>query len=48
MTLVAAVFERETGALAFGATRVRLEKVGTKGRLVQFAPVDHEPHPERH
>jgi anaerobic selenocysteine-containing dehydrogenase len=48
MTLVAAVFERETGAVAFGATRVRLEKVGTKGRLVQFAPMDHEPHPERH
>lgn len=48
LTLVAAVFERETGTVAFGATRVRLEKVGAKGRLIQFAPVDHEPHPERH
>jgi molybdopterin-containing oxidoreductase family iron-sulfur binding subunit len=48
LTLVAAVFERESGALAFGATRVRLEKVGRKGRLVQFASVDHEPHLERH
>lgn len=48
LTLVAAVFERESGALAFGATRVRLEKVGSRGRLVQFALVDQEPHPERH
>jgi anaerobic selenocysteine-containing dehydrogenase len=48
LTLVAAVFERESGALAFGATRVRLEKVARLGRLVQFAPMDHEPHAERH
>jgi molybdopterin-containing oxidoreductase family iron-sulfur binding subunit len=48
MAIVAAVFERESGAVAFGATRVRLEKTGRQGRLVQFAAVDHEPHPERH
>jgi anaerobic selenocysteine-containing dehydrogenase len=47
LALVAAVFESESGALAFGATRVRLEKVGKRGRLVQFATVDHEPHFER-
>jgi hypothetical protein len=34
--------------MAFGSTRVRLEKVGKPGRLVQFATVDHEPHLERH
>jgi molybdopterin-containing oxidoreductase family iron-sulfur binding subunit len=48
LAIVAASFERESGALAFGATRVKLEKVGQRGRLVQFAPVDQEPHPERH
>jgi anaerobic selenocysteine-containing dehydrogenase len=48
LAIVAASFERESGALAFGATRVKLEKVGRRGRLVQFAPVDQEPHPERH
>jgi molybdopterin-containing oxidoreductase family iron-sulfur binding subunit len=48
LALVATVFERESGALAFGATRVRLDKAGPKGHLVQFAPVDREPHPERH
>jgi molybdopterin-containing oxidoreductase family iron-sulfur binding subunit len=48
LAIVAASFEQESGALAFGATRVKLEKVGRRGRLVQFAPVDHEPHPERH
>jgi anaerobic selenocysteine-containing dehydrogenase len=48
LAIVAASFERESGALAFGATRVKLEKVGTRGRLVQFAAVDQEPHPERH
>jgi molybdopterin-containing oxidoreductase family iron-sulfur binding subunit len=44
LSIVAPVFEQESGALAFGATRVRLEKVGIRGRMVQFAPVDHVPH----
>jgi molybdopterin-containing oxidoreductase family iron-sulfur binding subunit len=48
LAIVAASFERESGALAFGATRVKLEKVGERGRLVQFARVDREPHLERH
>ncbi len=48
LTLVAATAEPESGAMAFGSTRVRLEKVGKPGRLVQFATVDHEPHLERY
>jgi anaerobic selenocysteine-containing dehydrogenase len=48
LAIVSAVFEPASGALAFGATRVRLEKVGTRGRLVQFAQLDREPHRERH
>jgi molybdopterin-containing oxidoreductase family iron-sulfur binding subunit len=45
--IVAPEHERNTGALAFGATRVRLERVGTPGRLVQFAAVDRAEHPHR-
>jgi anaerobic selenocysteine-containing dehydrogenase len=48
LSIVAAVFDRETGAPAFGATRVRVEKLAGQGKFVQFAPVDREPHPERH
>ena len=48
LSIVADVYERETGVPAFGATRVRLEKGSGKQRLVQYAYVDREPHPHRH
>lgn len=43
LTIASAVFEEGTGVFAFGATRVRLEKAGRSGKLVQFSSVDRQP-----
>jgi anaerobic selenocysteine-containing dehydrogenase len=36
-------FEKQTGVLAFGGTRVRIEKLAQQNGLVQFSAVDREP-----
>ncbi len=43
LSLVGQTFEEKSGALVYGATRVRLEKAARAARLVQFATVDREP-----
>lgn len=45
ISILAPAWEESTGALALGATRVRLARVGTGGGLVQFAVVDREAGP---
>ncbi len=40
--LAAPVVEKQSGVFAFGATRVRIEKLGRRGGLVQFAAVDRQ------
>lgn len=47
LTIVAAAWERESGVLAFGATRVRLEHTDRSGQLVQFSMMDREPEFQR-
>lgn len=42
LSIVAPVWEPVTGALAFGATRVRVTRTGRNGGLIQFAAVDRE------
>ncbi len=45
ISILAPAWEESTGALALGATRVRLARVGKGGELVQFAVVDREAGP---
>jgi len=45
ISILAPAWEESTGALALGATRVRLARVATGGGLVQFAVVDREAGP---
>ena len=47
LSIVAARQDAGTGAPAFGATRVRLEKVSPSQRLVQFARTDRNEHQHR-
>ncbi len=47
LAIVAPRTESATGVPAFGATRVRLEKVAGSQRLVQFARADREEHQHR-
>jgi anaerobic selenocysteine-containing dehydrogenase len=42
LSIVAPAWEKNTGALAFGATRVRLAKIATQARLIQFSIQDRE------
>jgi anaerobic selenocysteine-containing dehydrogenase len=42
LSILAPAWEESTGALALGATRVRLVRLGADGGLVQFAAVDRE------
>ncbi len=42
LAILAPVWESTTGALALGATRVRLAKLGPEKQLIQFAPIDRE------
>jgi anaerobic selenocysteine-containing dehydrogenase len=42
LSILAPAWEESTGALALGATRVRLTRLGPDGGLVQFAAVDRE------
>lgn len=48
LAILAPVFEKSTGALALGATRVRLTKTGRRGFLAQFSPNDREHNPFSH
>ncbi|MBZ5595669.1 MAG: molybdopterin-dependent oxidoreductase [Acidobacteriia bacterium] len=48
LSILAPAWEQETGALALGATRVRLARLGPGGGLVQFAVVDREAGPWGH
>jgi molybdopterin-containing oxidoreductase family iron-sulfur binding subunit len=48
ISILAPAWEESTGALALGATRVRLARVGTGRGLVQFAVVDRESGPWGH
>jgi menaquinone reductase, molybdopterin-binding-like subunit len=43
LEIAAPVFEAQSGAFAFGATRVRIEKLRAEGGLVQFSMADREP-----
>lgn len=43
LAITAPATDRSTGVFAFGATRVRLEKTGRRGELVQFSFMDREP-----
>jgi len=45
LSILSPVWEQSTGALALGATRVRLLRVGSKGGLIQFSPRDREQGP---
>lgn len=42
LSILAPVWEQTTGALAFGATRVRVARLDRNGGLIQFAAVDRE------
>ena len=48
LSILAPAWEEATGALALGATRVRITRLGTDGGLVQFAAVDREMGPWGH
>jgi anaerobic selenocysteine-containing dehydrogenase len=48
LSILAPAWEEATGALALGATRVRLTRVGAGGGLIQFAAVDRELGPWGH
>jgi len=48
LSILAPAWEESTGALATGATRVRLTRLGPNGGLVQFAVVDREQGPWGH
>src|SRR5579864_1321452 len=48
ISILAPAWEEATGALALGATRVRITRLGTDGGLVQFAAVDREMGPWGH
>lgn len=43
LAIAAPAADRATGAFAFGATRVRLEKTGRRGGLIQFSFMDRRP-----
>jgi molybdopterin-containing oxidoreductase family iron-sulfur binding subunit len=43
LALAAPVVEHGTGVFAFGATRVRIEKLSGRQALVQFSTLDREP-----
>jgi anaerobic selenocysteine-containing dehydrogenase len=45
LEILAPVWEKVTGALALGATRVRLARVSASGGLIQFSPTDREAGP---
>ncbi len=47
LALAAPAVSRGCGVFAFGATRVRLEKTGRRGGLIQFSFMDREPAIER-
>ena len=47
LTIAAPLTDPQTGAFAFGATRVRIEKLSQQDRLVQFSAVDREPEMHR-
>ncbi len=46
--ILAPVWEKSTGALVLGATRVRLERLGPRAGLIQFSPNDREHGPWAH
>lgn len=48
LSILAPAWEESTGAMATGATRVRLTRIGPNGGLVQFAVVDREQGPWGH
>jgi anaerobic selenocysteine-containing dehydrogenase len=48
LSILTPAWEESTGALATGATRVRLTRLGPNGGLVQFAVVDREQGPWGH
>jgi molybdopterin-containing oxidoreductase family iron-sulfur binding subunit len=48
LSIVAAVWEKSTGTLAFGATRVRLTRLGRSNQLIQFSRVDRDHAPFGH
>ncbi|HUI51748.1 MAG TPA: molybdopterin-dependent oxidoreductase [Terriglobales bacterium] len=48
LSILAPAWEESTGTLATGATRVRLNRLGPNGGLVQFAVVDREQGPWGH
>ncbi len=48
LSILAPAWEEATGALATGATRVRITRIGSDGGLVQFAVVDREQGPWGH
>jgi anaerobic selenocysteine-containing dehydrogenase len=43
LAVATAAAEKGTGVFAFGATRVRLEKTGRRGGLIQFSSTDRVP-----
>jgi anaerobic selenocysteine-containing dehydrogenase len=45
LSILAPVIEQSTNALAFGATRVRVIRLGRTGELIQFSPTDREQGP---
>ena len=45
LSIVAPVWDDATGALAFGATRVRVVRLERPPSLIQFSPTDHEQGP---
>jgi molybdopterin-containing oxidoreductase family iron-sulfur binding subunit len=46
LSIVAPIWEQSTGALAFGATRVRITRLESKpAELIQFSPSDREQGP---
>lgn len=48
LSILAPAWEKSTGVLAVGATRVRLTRLGTGNELIQFAAVDRELGPWGH
>jgi anaerobic selenocysteine-containing dehydrogenase len=47
LSIAAPAVAKGTGAFAFGATRVRLEKTGRRGGLIQFSATDRAPEIKR-
>ena len=49
LSLIAAMHEESSGALAFGATRIKLSRLDKKaGEVIQFSPADRELGPWGH